>query len=700
MDANELIPAPSGRVPVKRQQKLADYRAEISASQHQMEEKKYHEKWRRFIQMYEANLNYSTDPAVDSIDVPIAFANVNILRSALTVNHPKFTASPRNLQSHLAATLCEEIVNWEWYHNDIQDEIRRTTDDLLITGNGFIKVGYQLDTYGKRSDVGQLASPAPMGGIDYAAFEQPGYNKEFDKTVEGAAQVLNSRAAMGSDLPSRSAMAKQLREQGSIIVKDDCVVERVSVFDMLVDSTATSMKNLQWIAQRVPVRSDVAQNTKNWAPRIRKQLRAGQKSIAEDPEDEGFNARYNSPNSSISQGRPGGEKIEWVIVWEFYDLQEGTMCVFDDNMADDFLVEPQPMPFKFGHPFIHIGNYSVPDKFWHIGDLERIETLQMEINKTHSALVNDRKGFQRKWMVREDYLTDAGPNSLSEVLRSEDDNLIASIPIKGQGVRMEDIISRVPSPALDPALYSVGSKLQNLMNEVSGISDFQRGASGGGGTATEAAIINDGTLARMKEKQGKLEHLMRDVARRLVQLKMQYMKSEKMLRISLGANPQSAEKLRNAGVDLKGANSQDPTELFTSYTAKDIQGEYDVIVEAGSSTAFNESQRRRSIQEMLATVGPFLQMGKIDVDALLTYVLRFGFGIPNASEFMVGTAPEPAGPQGGMVEPGAGPGGGLPPDLMAMMQGQGGPAGVPSVAGGVLQPSGGVPQSAAQPPPY
>ena len=168
--------------------------------------------------------------------MPIAFANVNILRSALTVNHPKFTASPRNLQSHLAATLCEEIVNWEWYHNDIQDEIRRTTDDLLITGNGFIKVGYQLDTYGKRSDVGQLASPAPMGGIDYAAFEQPGYNKEFDKTVEGAAQVLNSRAAMGSDLPSRSAMAKQLREQGSIIVKDDCVVERVSVFDMLVDS--------------------------------------------------------------------------------------------------------------------------------------------------------------------------------------------------------------------------------------------------------------------------------------------------------------------------------------------------------------------------------------------------------------------------------------------------------------------------------
>ena len=695
MDANE--PIPTGRVSIKTQQKLADYRAEIAASQDAMEEKGYHEKWRRFIQMYESNLNYSTDPAVDCIDVPIGFANVNILRSALTVNHPKFTASPRNLPSHLAATLCEEVVNWEWYHNDVQEEIRKVTDDFLIAGNGFLKVGYQLETSGKRSDVTALNMP---GQVDYGMFEKQGYNTEFDSAVSKATAAAFSRPAMGSDLPERSAMAKQLRESGSIILKDECVVERVSVFDMLIDSSATSMNNLQWIAQRVPVRSDVAEKNKSWPARVRKQLRPGQKSLAEE-EDTGT-SQYQKPNSSITQGRPGGEKIEWVIVWEFYDLQEGTMCVFDDNMADDFLVAPQPMPFKFGHPFIHVGNYSVPDKFWHIGELERIETLQMEINKTHSALVNDRKGFQRKWMVREEYLNEGGPNSLESVLRSEDDNLIASIPKKGQGIRMEDIIARVPSPNLDPALYSVGSTLQNLMNEVSGISDFQRGQSGGGSTATEAAIINDGTMARMKEKQGKIEKLMRDVARRLVQLKMQYMKSEKMLRISLGQNPQAGQKLRDAGVSLQSADGVDPTELFTSYTAKDIEGEYDIIVEAGSSTAFNESQRRRSIQEMLATIGPFLQMGKIDVDALLTYVLRFGFGIPNASDFMKSETAVPQGQPGGIVEPGGQAGGGeLPPELMAMLQQQqGGTPGVASVAGGVQQPGGGPPLAASQPPPY
>ena len=92
---------------------------------------------------------------------------------------------------------------------------------------------------------------------------------------------------------------------------------------------------------------------------------------------------------------------------------------------------------------------------------------------------------------------------------------------------------------------------------------------------------------------------------------------------------------------------------------------------------------------MLATIGPFLQLGKIDVDALLTYVLQFGFGIPNAMDFL--KKEEPAQQQPGGT-PYSGPGGppqqGLPP----------GGAGVASVPGGILPPSGGVPESASAPP--
>ena len=147
MDVNEPIPNTSGRVPIKRQQKLADYRAEIAASTKMMEDD-YHENWRRFITMYSDNLNFSSDPAVDSIDVPIGFANVNILRSALTVKHPKFTASASEpVDRSLAATLCRRgrINHGTGITTTSRMRSVRSTDDLLITGNGWIKVGYQLD---------------------------------------------------------------------------------------------------------------------------------------------------------------------------------------------------------------------------------------------------------------------------------------------------------------------------------------------------------------------------------------------------------------------------------------------------------------------------------------------------------------------------------------------------------------------------
>ncbi len=81
MDVNAPIPSvSSGKVPIGRQQKLADYRAEIGSAKEDMEEGDgYHENWRRFIGMYERNINTSNDPAVDSIDGPIGLAHVNIL---------------------------------------------------------------------------------------------------------------------------------------------------------------------------------------------------------------------------------------------------------------------------------------------------------------------------------------------------------------------------------------------------------------------------------------------------------------------------------------------------------------------------------------------------------------------------------------------------------------------------------------------
>ena len=59
------------------------YKAEISAAKREMKRKGYHEKWRRLKDMYGKNRE-SVTPNRHEIDVPIGFANGNVIRSALT----------------------------------------------------------------------------------------------------------------------------------------------------------------------------------------------------------------------------------------------------------------------------------------------------------------------------------------------------------------------------------------------------------------------------------------------------------------------------------------------------------------------------------------------------------------------------------------------------------------------------------------
>ena len=100
------------------------------------------------------------------------------------------------------------------------------------------------------------------------------------------------------------------------------------------------------------------------------------------------------------------------------------------------------MPHKFGHPFIYQGDYSIPDDFWHFGELERIQDLLIEMNKTRSQLINDRKGNKRKYLAKANHLdNDTSDTGLRSVLETDDDNQIASITLAA-GEALDSIVAR------------------------------------------------------------------------------------------------------------------------------------------------------------------------------------------------------------------------------------------------------------------
>jgi hypothetical protein len=192
-------------------------------------------------------------------------------------------------------------------------------------------------------------------------------------------------------------------------------------------------------------------------------------------------------------------------------------------------------------------------------------------------------------------------------------------------------------------------------------------------TATEAAIIQDAANARVSDKLAIVEKSIGDCGRRMIMLAQQYMTGEQAVRI-VGSEAQP---------------------IWLEFDRDFIQGEFDFVVEGGSTQPVNESFRRQMAMQVVDAMAPFAGAGILDMPKLATYILQYGFGIRGAASFVT---PQPMMP----VPPGMGPDGqplpqqgmppqGMPPQGPPMQQG-------PPVDLGPMPPTGGMAMPSNIPP--
>ena len=113
--------------------------------------------------------------------------------------------------------------------------------------------------------------------------------------------------------------------------------------------------------------------------------------------DAGIRGAYDNP---VNEAANYLDDVERVTLYEYYDVASNTMSVCAEN-SDEFLADPIAMPYAYGQPFVMLRNYDIPDYFYPMGDLESIESLQLELDKTRSQLMNDRKRYGRKYLYHE-----------------------------------------------------------------------------------------------------------------------------------------------------------------------------------------------------------------------------------------------------------------------------------------------------------
>ena len=595
-------------------------------------EEGYDEKWLRMVDLYRGKTYWGDrnglNSSEDRISVNLAFSTVNVIAPAVSINHPKITIAANKESDADRAVFVESVINYLWRHFDFRKPFRRATKDFLIVGHGWLKIGWKF-----------VEEESPLNDYERAA--------EVEQSVQEVDAFAMENPAMAGELPSDEDILASIPSTKMVVLEDQPFVERISPFDMYVDPEATCLDDAKWIAQRIVRPLSEVKKDKRFNRTVRRNLKG----------DSGLKVRWNNDLERDQYS----DLVDRVTLYEYYDLENGTLSVCAHE-AEDFLLEPTQMPYEFGHPFVMLRNYDVPDMFYPMGDLEAIESLQEELNKTRTQMVNHRKRYARKYLYHE---RSFGPEG-REALESDDDGRF--VPVIDENRPLGEVVIPLPQVPLAPEIYHQSEIIEADINTVSGISEYARGQMPEiRRTATEASIIADAGNARSSDKLAIIEMSISEVARRVLQLMQQYMTQPQMVRIT----------------------GKDDQKFFVAYTRDDILGEYDFSVEGGSTQPLNETARRQQAISLMNAVAPLIGT-VIDPQELARYVLQFGFGVKNPEKFMVQQqpmAPEQEGqppPEGGMpppsmtggMEPGPIPDqvfeatGGVPPELLSQLQGQ------------------------------
>lgn len=615
-----------------KQGALERYRSLVDDAIRWRTDQGYDQLWWRMIDLYRGRQVVELTPE-DRIVVNIAFGTVNVIYPSVSVNYPKITVQPNKPEDEDPAVIIEGLVNWQWKHFGYQPQFRSAVKDWLMIGHGWCKIGYAFE----EKEVKR--TPDEM-------------DEDYHSSIAQADAFAADYPEMAGELPTDDEIYEHLADTKLLTVTDQPFVERVSPFDMFVDPAATRLEDARWIAQRIvrPLRE--VQEDPQYKKSVRKAVEGDRCSYTVRDEHE-WERRE----------RQNGD-LQYSTVWEFYDNYTQTMCVWAEG-SDQYLVDPHPFPFAFGHPYVMMRNYDVPEFFYPMGDLEAIESLQLELNKTRTQMMQARKKFGRKYLFRKSAFGPEGRQALS----SDADNLF--VEAEDEGTPLRELVEPLPQVPFPPEAYSYSELIEQDIATVSGVSEYQRGqVPETRRTATEAAIISDSVSARAADKLAVIELALGEVAQRVVQVTQQFVTGDQVYRVM----------------------GKDGALIWVPWTREEIQGEYDFSVEAGSTQPMNETVRRQTAVALSQSLAPFVQMGIIDPAQMARYLLQYGFGVTNPDKFLMPPMPpmmpgmeEEMPGVGGMQEPPMGGGyidqetgnnaneeldQGIPPELRSQLAGQ------------------------------
>ncbi len=549
--------------------------------------------------------------------VNMLLPHLNLVINSVAARDPKFVVTPTDgdpLIVERNGSVAKAVLDYYWRRSDATSTLRDITQDMVVIGNGFAKVGwsYTESTVDRASEDIVLETEDLINAASEIAYET---GLDFDENTV-------------NEIVDAVALTEQM------VVEDEPYVEYVSPYDLFLPADARRINTARWVCQRLRLpATEIKEN-----PMFKKSV------LDELKIDTSFADRTTMDHFEMQdQGLP--EAFQYATIYEFYDMKSRYLCVFQLDSEEALYEGPIPYAHRYP-PFVHIRNFSDGGSTcWSFGDVENVAGIQLMVNEIMVSEINDLKRVGNKYFVNKKVLTPELAKSLQE---NKPDQVIP-VDLPGN-VSMNEVLMPVQRLATPSDNYVMENKLQDYMQRILGITDLQAGSlqSASRVPATAAAALEGATTTRSMDKMVNVEKAAREIGTRILGLCQQFMAEDTAVRIA-------------------GPNAP----MWLQISPTDIEGEFAIEAEGGSTQAINPASRARQGLEMLNNVIPALANLGYDPEPALRTAFQY-MGL-NPDHMLVRPQPQPQqmAPQG-MPPMGPEMGGQLPPELMAMME-QGAP---------------------------
>lgn len=514
-------------------------------------------------------------PTLTEHVVNFILPHINIILASVVARDPQFLAVPYTggEQAEKDASLADAVIGYYWKRLRATRELRDATADAIKLGSGFLKVGWT-----HLEEEGELTERERLVQIDEMM-----ENERLTATLE-------DRPEQDFELLKRSVPHSTMRT-----IKSEPFVEYVSPYDVFIPSNARRMDDVRWVAHRLTLPVDEVLANSEFDVNEDTIVRDG---TTVNPADE-YQAEWRRQAEDIHGAEYSSIALDTATIWEFYDMRTRNLTVLQLERKEPMWSGEIPWGHRYS-PFVHVRNYtSAGHDFWGFGDLENIANIQHMFNEFLTEQIENARRSGQKYLVNADAVTP----ELIAALESSEPDVVAPVTVPS-GEPLSDILIPVFRNALSGDVYAAKAELQNYMQDVLGINDFQAGGLGADRmSATAAAVVEGVATLRAQDKIMSIEDAAAQVGNLILRLCQEYLDEPTAIRVT----------------SVEGAE-------WPKITKSDIFGEYNVSIEGGSLKALNPATREQQALRLMNEVLPIIvQLGFDPNPALRSAMRDLGF---------------------------------------------------------------------------